>query len=308
MKKKLYLYISSFLLIFPFFTNVALADMGPKPSVVIDFKGLEDEVYYVTLISKEEPIGPYSKDKEISELDKDKINGFNKFKESEDKDNFYFLGYLDLLEGDKTFTWGYYPPKVFKLKIYFPNRDLMLTSQTMKQYAFNSHYTADFTSKNLDNFLETDNIYMKNGKDVDLHKSYSHLKAIISLLLRIILTISIEILIAYAMFKPNAQQLNVIWLTNIFTQILLNIGLSIVDFKLGGFAFIFFFIVFEILVFIIEASIYKKKLNSPGIKNKNQSDINTTAYALVANLASFAIGFGIHELISYLYRFLQGIA
>ena len=307
MKKKIWLYLSSFLIIFPFFTNIALADMGPKPSVDIDFKGLEGETYYVTLISKEESTGPYSKDKEISDLDMDKINGFNKFKESDDKDGYFFLGYLNLLNGNDNFSWGYYPPRTFKLKLYFPNRNLVLTSHPMKQYAFNSHYTADFSKKNLDNFDKTDNIYMKNGKDINLYKSYSHAKAIISLLMRIIVTISIEILIAYAMFKPNAFQLNVIWLTNIFTQIILNIGLSIVDYKLGGFAFIFFFIVFEILVFIIEAIIYKKKLNSPGIKNKNQSDINTSLYALVANLSSFVLGFGIHKLISYIYILLKGI-
>lgn len=36
------------------------ADIGPKPSVVISFKGLEGETYYATLLSKAESTGPYS--------------------------------------------------------------------------------------------------------------------------------------------------------------------------------------------------------------------------------------------------------
>ena len=45
---------------FALFPVASGADMGPKPSVVIDFKGLEDEDYYVTLLSKTDSTGPYS--------------------------------------------------------------------------------------------------------------------------------------------------------------------------------------------------------------------------------------------------------
>lgn len=34
--------------------------IGPKPSVVIDFKGLENEKYYVTLLSEVSSTGPHS--------------------------------------------------------------------------------------------------------------------------------------------------------------------------------------------------------------------------------------------------------
>ena len=37
------------------------ADMGPKPSVVVRFHGIDPEIrYYVTLMAKEESTGPYS--------------------------------------------------------------------------------------------------------------------------------------------------------------------------------------------------------------------------------------------------------
>ena len=42
------------------FPTTAYADIGPKASVVVDFIGLEDEVYYTTLLSEEISTGPYS--------------------------------------------------------------------------------------------------------------------------------------------------------------------------------------------------------------------------------------------------------
>jgi hypothetical protein len=39
--------------------TIAYADVGPKPSVVVAFRGLQDNCY-VTLLSKTESTGPYS--------------------------------------------------------------------------------------------------------------------------------------------------------------------------------------------------------------------------------------------------------
>ncbi|MEL7602134.1 MAG: hypothetical protein AAGU77_03170 [Bacillota bacterium] len=38
----------------------ARADMGPKPSVVVDFKGMAGERYYATLLSLKKSTGPFS--------------------------------------------------------------------------------------------------------------------------------------------------------------------------------------------------------------------------------------------------------
>ena len=43
------------------FSVPVFADTGPKPSVVVDFEGMEGEIYYVTLLAKESSTGPYSK-------------------------------------------------------------------------------------------------------------------------------------------------------------------------------------------------------------------------------------------------------
>ena len=46
-----------FLLLVPSLS--VFADTGPKPSVVIEFVGLEKEEYYVTLLSEETSTGPW---------------------------------------------------------------------------------------------------------------------------------------------------------------------------------------------------------------------------------------------------------
>ncbi len=42
------------------FPNTAKADIGPKPSVVIDFNGLDEKTYYATLLSSEKSTDPFS--------------------------------------------------------------------------------------------------------------------------------------------------------------------------------------------------------------------------------------------------------
>ena len=83
--------------------NVASADMGPKPSVVVTFEHLDKECY-VTLLSSEKSTGPHSVfDEEYGSFDE--LYGESKEKEIyakfinyKDKDNYYFLQVLDNID------------------------------------------------------------------------------------------------------------------------------------------------------------------------------------------------------------------
>jgi hypothetical protein len=59
MKKivSIFLCTLALLIVFPVTSH---ADVGPKPSVIIDFSGLENDSYYATLLSSEKSTGPYS--------------------------------------------------------------------------------------------------------------------------------------------------------------------------------------------------------------------------------------------------------
>ena len=70
------------------------ADTGPKPSVRVEIIGLENETYYVTLLSQTASTGPATAydgtNPNYQEGDKD-YDIWRTFVEHEDTDGFYFL-------------------------------------------------------------------------------------------------------------------------------------------------------------------------------------------------------------------------
>lgn len=69
-------------------TDVSHGDIGPKPSIVIQFEGLGNESYILTLLSEELSTGPYSA---ISE-EKDSLR--NKKYVKQNKMNQKFISYI----------------------------------------------------------------------------------------------------------------------------------------------------------------------------------------------------------------------
>lgn len=79
--------------------KIAYADVGPKPSITIDFKRLQGENFYVTLLSEIPSTGPYSalgehpNDQRYNTYDED-YDIWKKFVDYKDIDGFYFLQYF----------------------------------------------------------------------------------------------------------------------------------------------------------------------------------------------------------------------
>lgn len=275
MKKKILALALCAIIIIALVPSVAFADMGPKPSVEIEITGITGE-YYVTLLSKNKLNGPYSVyDKELdnkytyNEDVPDDI--WQKFVDYKDSDGYYYLQYTKKLSGNDTYRWGYYPPYDFKILIYVPSTDTFLVSEAYERYAFSSYYKLDAS---LDTLIPTNN--------------YNYCWEIFTLLLRIVLTIGIEIAVALLFRFNKVKQLLLILITNCVTQILLNLTLSIINYLSGGLAYLIFFVIFEILVFIIEAIVYL-------IFMKKVSDEKPKAwlvllYAFAANAASVGVG------------------
>ena len=120
----------------------ATADTGPKPSVVVSFEGLENEKYYVTLLSESVTTGPHTAYDEQADNadyygdDEDNII-WQKFVSYKDEDGYYFLQFFDECTETSKFTWGYYPPTKFKLLIYFPEHDSFAVSdEDYERYGF----------------------------------------------------------------------------------------------------------------------------------------------------------------------------
>lgn len=277
MKKILFLLIS-IIILFP--SNV-FADMGPKPSITISIHGIE-ETAYMTLLSKEKSSGPfqvYEKDesdfKEYGTQD-----AWQAFVNYQDKDGFYFLQYFQLCK--ESFQWSYYPPDEFKVLIYFPeSKTFIISPESYKRYAFESFFTVNLihSSQNLDVTSAQSqkmNIFVK--------ENYIWNEAMLRVVMRMLLTVIIEVGIALMMKIKKKREIGIIIGTNILTQVIFNLLLEITGVYSLGIYGILFYILFEIFIVWIEISIYKKTF-----KVQNKTSIKT--YTIIANSITFMIGF-----------------
>lgn len=266
----------------------ASADIGPKPSVEIAFDGLEDEHYYVTLLSRTKSTGPYSA---ASEEQSGPSHGaehdiYLKFLDYQDADGFYFLQFFS--ECTDTFLWGYYPPAEFKILLYFPDYDAFAVSaEIYERYAFDSYYRVDLSGATV---AQGDVVFTAE-------RSYNYTWELLSLAARIVLTVLLEIGIALLFGFRAKKQLWFICLVNVATQTALNVLLNLVNYAGGELAFLLAFILLELLVFAVEALVYcifMKKISEAQHVKRNWL---TVVYALAANAVSFFAGLGIAHLL-----------
>ena len=145
MKRKIFALLLCFVLVMAM-PITAHADMGPKPSVRIEFTGIEGETYYGTLLSKSKSTGPASawdgnpeyayRHPEDADYDI-----WLKFVEYEDTDGYYFLQWFWECSENNQLNWTYYPPTSFKILLYFPETDTFYVSPIYERYAFDSYFT-----------------------------------------------------------------------------------------------------------------------------------------------------------------------
>ena len=88
------------------------------------------------------------------------------------------------------------------------------------------------------------------------HQSYDYTWEIISLIARIILTIALELGIALLFGYREKKVLGFLAVANVLTQVTLNVALNIINYNSGALTFTFSYVLFEILVFAIEAVAY----------------------------------------------------
>lgn len=265
------------LLLFALFAMPAWADMGPKPSVTVRFEGLAEGPCYATLLSEQNTTGPYSAEPQKTAPDEwqireDEQTGpavWKAFHDYQDEDGYFFLEWFKKLDQNRQISWTYYPPKQFKVLLYFPESQTFFKSEVCSSYAFDSYFTAQIT-----------------GQQMTLRKSYAYGWELISLLVRIAATIALEIALAPLFGFAAKKALGVIARANLVTQIALNLALNIINFSRGQYAFIFWYLVLEWLVFAAEALWYCHRLP----KEQNGRRTHPVLYAFLANLLSFAAG------------------
>ena len=279
------------------FPSAARADMGPKPSVRIHFENMGDELCYGTLLSKTKTTGPasawdgveshakHSDNKSYSYADFD-YEIWKVFAEYQDEDGYYFLQEGWKVSETKKIEWTYYPPQSFKILLYYPETQTFAVSGIYERYAFDTYYTVDMDGVHINEVRCEE----ANGtpEGLEASRSYDYSQELISLAVRIVLTILIEMIIALLFGYRHKKQLLFLAGVNGGTQIVLNVLLNIINYKGGQLAFVLFYVLLEIAVFAIEAGIFYGRLGRMG--NTNQPKWLAVLYAFIANAASFGVG------------------
>jgi len=258
------------------------ADIGPKPSVVIEVTGFEEKEYYVTLLSERDSTGPWSHGNEYYDYMGEEWV-FEAFENYEDPDGYYFLSFMQDCSEDDTFEWTYYPPQRFKVLLYTTeDGQFYCSDEIYERYAFDSYFKVTLT---------------ENGEtnSITAQKSYDFSMELLSLVARVVLTIMLEMLVAFIHGYRSKKNIKIIGITNICTQVILNVLLNIINYRSGQMAFVFHYVWMELVVFAIEAVTYVKLLD----RTDGESEMakHPIAYAVLANAISLAAGIWIAKMI-----------
>lgn len=277
--------------------SVAYADFGPKPSVRVSFENMGEELCYGTLLSAWESTGPSSAWDGVEENARHNgVEGYGSygleeeiwraFVEYEDGDGYYFLQEGWVVSEEQELAWTYYPPNTFKILIYFPETGEFMTSGVYERYAFDSYFTVDMAEVDENGLLLAE-------------KSYRYGPEIASFFARFLLTFVIEMGIALLFGFRERKQLLLLLCVNGGTQLFLNVLLNIINYRSGMLAFVLSYILFELIVFAIEAVVYSVWLRR--VSEKPKKVWVCVVYALVANAVSFLVGYNLALVIPSLF-------
>ena len=267
----------------------AYADMGPHPNTTITFDGVPQGGVIVTLLSADKYSGPwqwYDPSDPDSKVDMSQFTDaqyaeycWQLFVNYADKDGYYFVQRWWTLEGDGQIEWGYHPPDNFKILLYFVDTQTFAESDVCKTYALNSYFAVD-----LSEWLQTGD----GALPVQVRISYDYFGEIVGLVVRLAATVVIELLLALAFRLTSRKSLVTITVTNVVTQLLLNIGLNLIDYFQGIIMVLFVYLPLELLVFLVEAATYCIVLRKDGVPVWK-----CFVYSLVANFVSLSAGLGL---------------
>ena len=279
-QKKIWAFLICIIMAVSMLPLFASADIGPKPSVSVTIEGAAGERYFATLLSERKSTGPasaYDGSYARYTADDEEYDIWETFVAYEDSDGYYFLQEFWDCTGKNSFRWGYYPPDPFKILLYFPEQDVFVSTGIYERYAFDTYYQ----------------VSLEDFEVVSVEKNYDYTLEVVNLMARILITILVELLLALLFGLRSKRQLALLTGINVSTQIILNVSLNIINYNKGYFAFVFYYILLELLVLTIEAVVYGAVFRRE--KYGTVSKTRAIAYAFVANAVSFGAGLWIAQ-------------
>ncbi|MCH1983931.1 hypothetical protein MCG98_15280 [Ruminococcus sp. OA3] len=300
MKKLLMIVI--FIMLFPVTVQ---ADVAPKRQVNIAFENMPETVFYATLIS---PVpctgryGPTAKDGGYDLYDSDdrEYDIWKAFAEFGDEDGMLFQQCFEKCSDSGQFRWFERPPHRFKILLYFPESDNYAVSDKIySQYAFYSNFVVDL------NGVDSSEAMVLGSETIQ--KSNNYKPEVTSAAACMAATIILELLIGLLFGYRTGREIKIIIITNVLTQLFLNILLVTLEIHQGPWAYIFHYIWMEVLITGTEAVVYRECLGT-SISNGTKKGKKPVVYAVAANLFSFGTGLifmGVLQKVFWLIRILR---
>lgn len=273
-------------LIISFFPILANADVGPKPSLEIIVKGMDSEDYWLDLLVTDKSEYSWL---DISDLEGERVK---KLAEYVDEEGFHpaLLGGTRVplfgdLKGEKNSNNTYShkfsyigTPEKFKIAI-LTQDDALIISDLIHRKHFNSVVEFDLRGEVL-----KEDIRLSAGK---IKEIMPLAKMSIGFILRLLLTLAIEIGIALLFGFTIKKSGKTLLKTNIFTQVLLNIAILWINLSYGMLAALLIFLLMEIFIIFFETVVYARYLTE-------RSRGRRIVYGIIANIGSLLVGFGIN--------------
>lgn len=288
--KKLLCFLLCTLLISALLTFAASADFGPKPSVRIRFSHMKNVPCYGTLLSKGPSTGPYSAwdgdEAHIYVDERTDMDIWQAFVDYEDTDGYHFLQLFWDVGKTGSISWTYYPPTSFKILLYYPETGEYAVSGICERYAFDTYYSVDMEGITIGSVDYNEEL--SSNDRLTAHKAYEWKQEALSLVARILITIAIEMAVAYLLGFRGKRALLFLVLVNTITQVVLNVLLNVINFSSGQAAFVTGYILLELLVVVMEAVLYTLLMKR--FTNVPKTPRFYAVYAFVANAVSFGAG------------------
>lgn len=276
MKKiKVLLGVLLFLFIFSIGTTTVSADMGPKPASYITIKGIEGE--YVACFASKNAWGPNFDYDGWIEYEIDYVE-YNPIMEYKDDEGFKWITNYYECSGESEIKFTYYCPEVYKIVIY-QNDQFLIATEALEMYAYSTYYEIDFSTGTV-----------TTPQDITITKTYDYFSEVLNLIVRIILTLAIELGLFFLFRLYTKRNFNVVLITNLVTQIFLNIMVNVELFNSGSLSALFLLFSLEFIILIVEFIVYQIFL-----KEKKRWKI--ILYPILANALSFGLGLFIFSLI-----------
>lgn len=285
MMKKVLLFVllSAFIFLIPI-KNIK-ADTGPKPTLKINVNYKDNKKVYVDVLIKHK--GDYLKSKKEMDFNDNIYDIYDfliNYNKSYNDNEYYPYSIFNptpanvYSNGNNTFTLGYIVPQEYKILIYEKDTNTVIVTEVFKKNGFNSKLDLNLNIE----LKENDINYVKNNEIVG-SQNHEHLTIFVNYLIRIILTLLVELGLLYFVFKyKDKKSILLVLSVNIFTQSILTVYLLKIYYNEGPLNYYIYLFVSEFFIFLFESLIYILFLK----KDHKKSKLIALCYGITANLLS----------------------